>query len=50
MTCDIELTYYNTDDGVYLHCYTHKWDHNLGFSVTPETAMEEANKHRESWS
>ena len=34
----IEVTYYNTDDGIWLHCSC-GWEKNCGFFPTPQVLM-----------
>ena len=40
----IWLTYFNSDDGVWLECDC-GWSHNLGFKTTPNQAVVIANNH-----
>jgi hypothetical protein len=42
----VVLAYTDLDDGVWLECNDCPWKHNLGFSATPEEAVEAARAHR----
>jgi hypothetical protein len=47
MTHQLELTYYNSDDGVWLRCSCGEFETNLGFSATPDDAKREEARHLE---
>jgi hypothetical protein len=40
-----ELSYTNSDDGVWLRCKPCKWRHNLGYFATVEHAQAVWQKH-----
>lgn len=42
--CKVELTYFNSDDGVWLKCAC-GWEHNLGFCADPINAAELSRAH-----
>lgn len=43
--CELQLDYYNTDDGIWLTCKTHNGQWNLGYWPSPDDVNDMVEQH-----